>query len=115
MEIIINDNNYTVKPVMTGKDISNGMMNRKFDDDFDGMLFIMDGYDHSFWMKNCLIPLDIMFIDGNKINKIHHNCPPCNTEKCKNYEGSGEMVLEIPGGHCKKYGINEGDEIKFHY
>ena len=48
MNIIINNNKYTVKPVMTHKDISNGMMNKKFDTNFDGMLFMMEDDSHSF-------------------------------------------------------------------
>lgn len=113
MDIIINKNKYTVKPVITSKDISDGMMRKKFDSYFDGMLFIMDDNYQSFWMRDCIIPLDIIFIKNNKINKIHHNCLPCKEENCKTYKGYGDMVLEIPGGHCLNYGISEGDEINF--
>lgn len=115
MDIIINNNKYTVKPVMTNKDIAKGMMNKKFDNEFDGMLFMMEDDSHSFWMKNCIIPLDIIFIKNNKISNIHHNCKPCNTSHCERYKGSGDMVLEIPGGQCKEYDINEGDEVIFRY
>jgi uncharacterized membrane protein (UPF0127 family) len=113
MNIVINNNSYRVKSALTNKDISNGMMNKKFDEDFDGMLFMLDGRDHSFWMKNCIIPLDIIFINEDVITKIHHNCKPCNQGKCQTYNGNGDIVLELPGGECKKYNINEGDEIIF--
>ena len=113
MNIVINNNSYRVKSALTNKDISNGMMNKKFDNDFDGMLFLMDDDSHSFWMKNCIIPLDIIFIKDNKISNIHHNCKPCNSNHCERYKGSGDMILEIPGGQCKEYKINEGDEIIF--
>ena len=73
----------------------------------------MDKGPHSFWMKNCLVSLDIIFIDENKINVIQHQCKPCKTEECPNYKGYGDLVLELPGGTCEKYNINEGDFIDF--
>ena len=44
-------------------------------------------------MKNCLVSLDIIFIDENKINVIQHQCKPCKTEECPNYEGYGDLFL----------------------
>ena len=111
MKVKINNNMFDVKTVLTSKDTQNGMMGKKFDG-FDGMLFFMKNEPHSFWMKNCLVHLDIVYIDNNKITKIYHNCKPCFTEECEHYEGSGDMVLELPGGTCKTYDIKEDDEIK---
>ena len=62
-----------------------GMQGRTFDDTFDGMLFLMDDEEHNFWMKNCITPLDIIFIKAKKISKIHHNCPPCKKEPCATF------------------------------
>ena len=107
----INDHKFKVKPVFTPKEIQKGMMNRKFDDSFDGMLFFMNDEDlHCFWMKNCIISLDIVFISDDEITKIHHSCPPCNSDDCKNYCGYGDKVLELPSGTCKKKGISVGDK-----
>jgi uncharacterized membrane protein (UPF0127 family) len=111
MDIKINNNLFNVKCVLTSHDIQNGMMFRKFDT-FDGMLFMMDNEDHHFWMKNCIIPLDIIFIENNKITKIHHNCQPCRSNDCERYDGFGDMVLELHGNQCKKYGIKDGDQIE---
>jgi len=111
MKVKINNNMFDVKTVLTSKDTQNGMMGKKFDG-FDGMLFFMKNEPHSFWMKNCLVHLDILYIDNNKITKIHHNCKPCFTKECEHYEGNGDMVLELPGGTCKTYDIKEDDEIK---
>lgn len=113
MELIINNNLFKVKCVMTKKDIQEGMMYKKFNNDFDGMLFLMKNEPHSFWMKNCVIPLDIIFISNNKVTTIHHNCPPCSTEDCEHYSGNGDMILEVLGGTCKKYDITEGDRLYF--
>lgn len=111
MELTINNNLFDVKCVMTSKDIQKGMMNKNFDGSFDGMLFLIDNEDHSFWMKNCIVHLDIIFIKDGIVNKIHHNCKPCHTENCDLFEGSGDMVLELPGNTCKKYHIKEGDSV----
>jgi uncharacterized membrane protein (UPF0127 family) len=92
MEIILNNNLLNVKCVMNSKDIQKGMMNRKFSKNFDGMLFLMDNKEHSFWMKDCIIPLDIIFIKDDRVSKIHHSCKPCKEEPCKRYKGSGDIV-----------------------
>ena len=111
MKVKINNNLFNVKSVLTSRDTQNGMMNRKFDDYYDGMLFLMKKEPHSFWMKNCVVHLDIVYIDDDKITKIHHNCKPCFNDECDHYEGYGDMILELPGGECKKYGVKEGDQI----
>jgi uncharacterized membrane protein (UPF0127 family) len=111
MEVIVNNNKYDVKCVLTQKDISNGMMGKKFNNKFNGMLFVMDEGEHNFWMKNCIISLDIIFINDNVITTIHKNCEPCRTGECKRYSGSGNYVLEIPSGDCSKYNIKEGDKV----
>jgi len=110
MKLIINDNIFDIKSVLTTKDIQNGMMGKKFDN-FDGMLFFMKNEPHSFWMKNCIVHLDILFIEDNTIVKIHHNCKPCFEDNCESFEGYGNLVLELPGGTCKKYNIKDYDEI----
>ena len=111
MKVKVNNNLFDVKTVLTSKDTQNGMMNKKFDDTYDGMLFFMNKGPHSFWMKNCVVHLDIIYIDDNHIVKIHHNCKPCFTEECESYSGHGDMILELPGGYCKKYNLKEGDTI----
>ena len=110
MKVKINNNLFDVKSVMTPKDIQNGMMGKKFEG-FDGILFFMKNEPHSFWMKNCVVHLDIVFIDGDQIVKIHHNCKPCLTNDCEHFEGRGDLVLELPGGTCKNYKMKEGDEV----
>lgn len=89
------------------------MMNKKFDSTYDGLLFFMDEPVNHFWMKNCIIPLDIIFISKNTINKIHHNCLPCETEDCKTYSGKGNIILEIKGGSCRNLQINSGDFVEY--
>jgi len=112
MIISINKNLFKVKTVLSNKDIQLGMMGRTFSD-FDGMFFILDKSEHCFWMKNCIIPLDIIFINDSQITKIHHSCPPCVDEMCRNYCGFGDIVLELPSDTCKSLNISENDRVKF--
>lgn len=113
MLLKINEKPFRTKVVFSEPDIQKGMMNKVFDDTFNSMFFMVKNGEHCFWMKNCLIPLDIIFIKDNLITKIHHNCLPCLTDDCKNYCGIGDAVLEVRGETCRKLGIKEGDEISF--
>lgn len=66
----------------------------------------------SFWMKNTLIPLDIIFLDeGMRVVDIRHDFEPCVEEPCEGYtsKSPAKYVLEINGGLARKYGIEEGD------
>lgn len=114
MKVKIDNNIFKVKLCTTQDSIQKGMMGKNFDQTFNGMLFLMPKGDQSFWMYNCIIPLDIIIIDGNQINQIHHNCQPCDQiNLCESYTGFGNYVLEIPGGYCKKHNIKKGDNVSF--
>jgi uncharacterized membrane protein (UPF0127 family) len=113
MNLSINGNKFKVKIQTSPEEIQKGMMFKKFDKTFNGMLFIMKNQEHNFWMKNCIIPLDIIFIDGDVITKIHHSCTPCKSETCKSYSGEGNFILEVEGGTCKELGIKKGDVVTF--
>ena len=91
-----------------------GLMFRKSMDDAKGMLFIFDkSEEHSFWMKNTVMSLDIIFINENKeIVKIHKNTKPFSTESLPSMKPS-MYVVEVQAGFTDKYGIKEGDKIDF--
>ena len=114
MFVTINDSVFKVKVCNSPSEKAEGMMRKKFTD-FDGMLFLMGGEFQCFHMKNCIIPLDIILIDGNlKIGGIFEDCPPCKSEEnCLQYCGDASYVLEIDGGLCKTLNINEGDRCIF--
>ena len=78
-----------------------------------GMLFIYDepGF-ASFWMRNTLIPLDMLFIgDDGTITKIHENAVPLDETAIF---GGNEVrfVLEINGGLSARLGLEEGAVIQ---
>lgn len=78
----------------------------------EGYLFFLSDDNHSFWMKDCLIPIDIIFIQHGKITEIYHDCQPCNEENCERFKGVGDMVLEVESGFCKSNVIKKGDTLK---
>jgi len=113
MKIKIGDNFFNVKTLTTPKDHKIGMMEKRFDKTFNGLVFLMGGDEQCFWMKNCIIPLDIIMIKNNVIVNIHHNCPPCRSEECSSYCGNGNIVLELAGGTCENLGIEAGDSVEY--
>jgi uncharacterized membrane protein (UPF0127 family) len=113
VEVKINDSIFKVKLAISNEEKERGMMNSKFNKSFNGMLFLMKEGIHCFWMKNCIIPLDIIFIKDGKIFNIHHNCDPCKSKDCGNYCGEGDMIFEVKGGTCKRLNIDIDDTIEF--
>lgn len=67
----------------------------------------------SFWMKNTLIPLDIIFIRDGQVKFILHNYPPCKSYPCPSYGPfvPVDQVIEIPAGQASKLGIKVGDDL----
>lgn len=115
MKVIIGDNIFKVKLCTTEKSIKEGMMGKRFNQDFNGMLFIMpESGEQIFWTYNCVIPLDIIMIENGIINDIHYNCSPCDDmSNCKSYTGNGSEVLELYGGSCEELDIKKGDIVSF--
>ena len=114
MFVTINDSVFKVKVCNSPEEKSKGMMKQKFTD-FDGMLFFMGEDYHCFHMINCIIPLDIIFINNNlQVQKIFNDCLPCGTENdCERYCSEAKYVLEIEGGLCDTLGIKEGNHCTF--
>ena len=113
MKVKINDNIFNVKTLVDKKSQTIGMMHKRFDSTFDGLLFLMGGKKQCFWMKNCIIPLDIIIIKNNVIVNIHFDCPPCNEDPCLSYCGRGNIVLELEGGTCEDLNIQPGDSVEY--
>jgi len=83
-----------------------------------GMLFAFsDRKNRSFWMKNMNFPLDIIWIDGDKIIKIHNNLPPEGDKPNNNYfSGSPvDYALEVNANYAAEHKIKVGDVVKIRY
>ncbi len=83
----------------------------------DGMVFVFDSEDiRPFWMKNTLIPLDIIWLDADRrVVFIAHAVPPCKADPCPSYPPSrpAKYVVEVNAGFAKKHGVTEGDTLVF--
>lgn len=89
-------------------------MFRKSLDRFSGMLFVYDQEQEvNFWMRNTLIPLDLLFFSSKGILKnIHQNAQPLDLTNI--FGGNSiQYVLEINAGMVAELGITTNSEIKF--
>ena len=82
-----------------------------------GMLFIFSQDSiQSFWMKDTLMPLDIIWLDSaHRVVHIEKNVPVCRQEQCPTYTPllPARYVLEINAGLSEKLGFQLGQEFKF--
>ena len=79
------------------------------------LLFDQSG-NYPFWMKNTLIPLDMIWVDaGYRIVDIAHSVPPCKADPCPSYghKGSALYVVEVVSGFAKQHGVKPGDTLVF--
>lgn len=94
-----------------------GLMFREQMGDNQGMLFVFEKEGiYPFWMKDTLIPLDMIWLNSNKeVVFIKNNAPPCGNETCLDINpGKNALyVLEINGGLAEKNGIKIGDKLDF--
>ena len=117
-EVIIGSSKFYVEVASDDLARSKGLMFRESLEKERGMLFVYnDSEIRSFWMKNTLIPLDMLFIDEKGQIKKIRSAVPCETSVCESYgsEVPAKYVLEIRGGLAEEKGIKEGDraEIRF--
>ncbi len=115
--LYINNHEIIVEVADTPAKKATGLMFRKnIPDDF-GMLFIFDDEQiRSFWMKNCRVHLDIIYLDGAKqVVDIHKNVPPCQQEPCKSYVSKkrARYVLELRGGRTDELKLKIGGVVFF--
>ena len=102
--------------VDTPETIERGLMFRKSLGPNEGMLFM---FEHSgfypFWMKNTLIPLDIVWIDERwRVVSVAESVPPCRADPCPTYPpaGNARYVVEVAAGFARTHRVARGDQLK---
>lgn len=93
-----------------------GLSNKASLDKNTGMLFVFDKPDYySFWMRNMKFPIDIIYLNGDKVVTVHKNVPPASENTTPTiYKPSepADKVLEITAGLADEFGIEKGDLVK---
>lgn len=108
MELEVNGKEYDVKVAKTDEERQKGLSNKKELPQNEGMLFVFDTPEEvSFWMKDTLIPLDIIFIDKDK--KVIRTYAGIPNDETFLTEDNVLYVLEVNINS----GIVTGDEIEF--
>jgi uncharacterized membrane protein (UPF0127 family) len=115
--ILPSGSTYALEVVRTPEEQAQGLMFRESLAQMTGMLFPFgDKAVHRFWMKNTMIPLDMIWMDADgKVIFVSAETPPCKVDPCPSYgpDASAASVLEIAGGKAAKEKINVGSVLRF--
>ncbi len=118
-QVCFGKNCFSVQLAKTNAEREKGLMFVKQLDKNSGMLFIFDKEDvYPFWMKNTLIPLDMIWINSNnKVVFISQNVQSCKSLICPiiNPGVKAKYVLEINAGIAKDIGLNTEDILFITY
>jgi len=108
------DVSVAVEVVSTPAQQAVGLMYRKDLGAMAGMLFVFDRMEeHSFWMKNTILPLDMIFLgDDRKIVGIVKDAVPFTTTS-RTVGKPSRYVLEVNAGFSEKHGVKPGDQATF--
>ena len=103
---------FTVEVARTAPEQETGLMNRPSMNPDHGMIFpYSPALPVAFWMKNTMIPLDMIFIaPGGRILRIEDSAVPYSLEPVPS-GGDVEAVLELNGGRAASLGIRHGDQV----
>jgi uncharacterized membrane protein (UPF0127 family) len=115
-QVCIRDRCFEVELAVTPEERAQGLMGRNKLDADKGMLFIFEEEgNHSFWMKDTMIPLDIIWINsGMEIVFISGYTQPCELLKsCPSVTPpeKARYVLEVGAGEA--YDFEAGDTVTF--
>jgi uncharacterized membrane protein (UPF0127 family) len=103
---------FDVEVALTPAQQAQGLMFREKMEPDAGMLFVYDQVQPAaFWMKNTLIPLDMLFIalDGRIVN-IHERAVPQSLDAVRS-AAPVKAILELNGGMSARLGIRPGDRV----
>jgi len=89
-----------------------GLMFRRELPEGRGMLFVFgEEGEHAFWMKDTLIPLDMIFVDSaGRVTGVVERAQPLSLQLRSG--GPSRWVLEVPGGWAARRGVKAGDTVR---
>ncbi|MEO1144400.1 MAG: DUF192 domain-containing protein [Cyanobacteria bacterium J06638_22] len=117
-ETEINGETIQLEVARTRSELSMGLMFRPSLEDDRGMLFVFERPRVlQFWMKNVLIPLDMVFLRDGEVQAIV-TAPPCEADPCPTYgprDRQSDSVIELRGGRATELGLSEGDRVEIRF
>ena len=107
---------YSAELARTPEEQAQGLMFRESLPPRHGMLFLFAKPNvHKFWMKNTMIPLDMIWLDREgRVIFVSADTPPCKADPCPSYgpDAPAVTVLEIAGGMATKEAVKPGSLLK---
>jgi uncharacterized membrane protein (UPF0127 family) len=107
---------YSVELARTPEEHQQGLMYRESLPPQHGMLFLFgEASVQKFWMKNTMIPLDMIWLDRDgRVVFVSADTPPCKADPCAGYgpDTPAVNVLEIAGGLAAKEAVKPGAVLK---
>jgi uncharacterized protein len=116
-QIVIKGQTILLEVAKTQEEHSIGLMNRTNLPKDRGMVFVFANPSPvRFWMKNTLIPLDMIFMSNGVVKYISAATPPCKADPCPSY-GSDQKtdidrVIELRSGRAAELKLKVGDRVK---
>jgi uncharacterized protein len=116
-QVTIGGQTILLEVARTADEQSTGLMNRRDLAANRGMLFVFSPpRPVRFWMKNTLIPLDMIFMSNGVVKYIGAQIPPCEGDPCSTYGPEPKTdidgVIELRSGRAKELHLKVGDRLK---
>lgn len=114
VNLLLNGENFSVEVAQKLEDQLRGLMFRESVPAKTGMMFLFTPPRAvNFWMKNCKVSLDMIFIRNNTVVNTAENAAPCIKDPCPVYGSiyAVDTVVELPAGSVKQFSIQPGDKI----
>jgi len=116
-EVCFKEHCFDAELAVTPKERARGLMFKKELGRDQGMLFIFESEEiRPFWMKNTLMPLDIIWMNKDKeVAFMKKDAQPCKDGPCPLVHPTkkSKYVLELKGGTADKIGLMIGDKLIF--
>lgn len=115
-KVIVQEETFNVQIVEKPPELQKGLSGRGSMPANQGMLFVFPNKgDYPFWMKDMEFPLDIIYINDNKVVTIHEEVPaplyPNENLQVYRSKVPANKVLELNAGSVRKFNIKVGDEV----
>jgi hypothetical protein len=116
IDVTLGGEAFTLELALTPEQIQQGLMHREALGDHEGMIFVFpDVAGRYFWMKNCLIPLDVIFADGaGRVVSVRRMEVPKDNDNPPSYSSRwpAQFAIEVSAGRAEELSIAVGDRLE---